>query len=284
MCGPDVMQVVKDRVAREGKPRMSRRNFLRLGGVAAAGVAATVLPAGNGRVQAARGMGGVVDLSHVFGTGAPTYPAFNAPHRGSVYTVEANGFYAQMWSFAEHTGTHIDAPGHFIAGGELVDAIPPDRFVGPAVVIDIAARAEEDADTQVTPDDLAAWESENGEIPPGAIVFMHSGWEARFGDVAAFRNFGDDGAMHFPGFHVEAAQMLVEERDIMGIGVDTLSLDLGSSATYDTHYAILGAGLWGLENVANLTAIKGAGATVVVGVPRFEQGSGGPCRVLALLP
>jgi kynurenine formamidase len=124
------------------------------------------------------------------------------------------------------------------------------------------------------PDDLAAWESANGEIPVGAAVCMYSGWEERF---------GDDGAMHFPGFHVEAAQFLVGERDIIGIGVDTLSLDYGPSSTFDTHIVILGAGLWGLENLANLSMLMGQEAYLVAGVPRYQEGSGGPGRVLALL-
>jgi kynurenine formamidase len=111
---------------------------------------------------------------------------------------------------------------------------------------------------------------------------MYSGWESRWNNSDDFRNADDDGVMHFPGFHGDAAAFLVEERDIHGIAVDTLSLDYGPSSTFDTHFTILGAGKFGLENVANLAMLKDRQATVIVGVPRWEGGSGGPCRVLAL--
>jgi kynurenine formamidase len=113
---------------------------------------------------------------------------------------------------------------------------------------------------------------------------MYSGWESRWEDVEAFRNADADGVMHFPGFSPEAAAFLLEERDIHGIGVDTLSLDPGPSTTFDVHLSVLGAGKYGIEGVANLTSIMDTpGARVVVGVPRWEEGSGGPCRLLALV-
>lgn len=284
MCGPEVMQTVKERIERDGAPKINRRNLLKLGGAAAAGAAAAaIVPAYSVQRVAVRGGGAVIDLSHPLTTATPTFPSFNPPLRGTVYTVEENGFYAQVWSFAEHSGTHMDAPGHFIADGQRVDAIEPAKLVGRTVVIDISERAADDADAQLTPDDLTAWEAANGEIPAGAVVCMYSGWEARFTDPAAFLNFGDDGAMHFPGFHPEAAQWLVEERDIVGVGVDTLSLDYGLSATFDAHVTFLGAGLWGLENLANLSVLIGNPYHLVAGVPRYQEGSGGPARVLALL-
>lgn len=289
MCSPDVIHAVHNRIQKEGRPAMNRRDFLRLGGLAAAGAVASTgvgrALAGQMPVERSRlfQMGQVIDLSHVLGTHAPTFPSFNPPHRGTIYTVADNGFYAQVWTFAEHTGTHMDAPGHFIADGQLVDELDPTGFIAPAIVIDIAARAEEDPDAFLTLEDLQAWESEHGEIPPGALVCMYSGWETRFDDIAAFRGTDENGGLHFPGFHADAAQFLIEERDIVGIGVDTLSLDNGPSATFDVHYTILGAGKYGLENLANLSLIKDQDATVFVGIPRYEAGSGGPCRVLAMV-
>lgn len=112
---------------------------------------------------------------------------------------------------------------------------------------------------------------------------MYSGWESRWEDIEAFRNEDSDGVMRFPGFSPEAAAFLVEQRDIHGIAVDTLSLDIGSSSSFDVHFTILGAGKYGIENVANLKALVGKKAQVVVGVPRFANGSGGPCRVIGLI-
>jgi kynurenine formamidase len=131
--------------------------------------------------------------------------------------------------------------------------------------------------------DIEAWESAHGEIPAGAVVFMYSGWESRWNEPEAFRNADADGVQHYPGSSAEAATFLVTERDIRGIGVDTLSLDVGASTTFDVHVIILSAGKYGIEGVANLAAIKDHQATVFVGVPRWEKGSGGPARILAMI-
>jgi kynurenine formamidase len=228
-------------------------------------------------------MGSVMDLSHVFSPDVPTYSGTPGASRVDQVTVEANGFYIQEWTFAEHTGTHMDIPAHFIADGETVDNYPVELFVSPAVVIDISAKAADNPDATLDVADIEAWEAENGELPAGALVCMYSGWESRWASSDEFRNADADGVMHFPGFSGEAAEFLVTERDIHGIAVDTLSLDPGPSATFDVHYTILGAGKYGVENVANLSQLMGMSANVVIGVPRWEEGSGGPCRVLAMV-
>lgn len=284
MCSPKVAEVVRERIANEGRPNLSRRGFLRMGGAAAAGLAVASLAVPQQKAMAYRDLEEVLDLSHVFGTSIPTYTLGEAPTRADFVTVEANGFYIQRWELYEHAGTHVDIPAHFISGGDTVDNYPATKLLARAVVIDISAKAAEDPDAMVTVEDLEAWESANGQIPECAVVFMYSGWESRWADVDAFRNPDADGVMHFPGFGGEAASWLIAERNIFGIGVDTLSLDIGASTTFDVHYAILGAGKFGIENVANLTELMGKpDAKVVVGVPRWEEGSGGPCRLLALV-
>lgn len=287
MCSPKIAQVIAERFKREGKPEaapdMSRRNFLKLGGLAtAAGVVAGTGLLTPMRVRADSHMGGVVDLSHVFNVLPPTYDKTAVPSVQDVVTVQANGYYIQKWTFDEHTGTHVDIPAHFIADGETVDNYSASTLVSPAVVIDISARAEDDPETMVTVEDIQAWESANGDLPAGALVCMYSGWETRWSDVAAFRNEDAGGVMRFPAFSPEAAEFLVTQRDIHGIAVDTLSLDIGSSSSFDVHFTVLSAGKYGIENVANLKELIGKPAQVVVGVPRFEKGSGGPARVLAL--
>jgi len=171
-----------------------------------------------------------------------------------------------------------------IEDGETVDNYAIGNFVSTAVVIDISAKAADEPNATLDVSDIEAWEAANGEIPAGALVCLYSGWESKWADVAAFRGDPGDGSLNFPGFGAEACTFLTTERDIHGIAVDTLSLDPGNSATFDAHYTILGAGKYGIENVANLGAIAGKAATVIVGVPRWEAGSGGPCRVMAMVP
>ncbi len=274
MCNHHVAETVRERIKKEGLPSVSRRNFLKMGSVLTAGAALAPRV-----VRADMHTKGVIDLTHAFTTDFPVFPGGPQAERETLVSVENDGYYIQRWVFAEHTGTHMDFPGHFIADGLRTDTYPVELLLGPAVVIDISARAEDDADTMVTVDDLKGWEMENGDIPVGAFVMMYSGWEELIGSPAFL---GDDSGLHFPGFSAEASEWLVGERSIHGIGVDTLSIDHGPSMTFDTHYIILGAGLLGIENVANLTSIMGAEATVVCGIPRYEEGSGGPARILAL--
>jgi kynurenine formamidase len=134
----------------------------------------------------------------------------------------------------------------------------------------------------VTPDDLKAWIAANGDLPERCCVAMLSGWEAHLGSPK-FRNADEDGTQHYPGFHPEAAQMLIEEASCIGIASDTLSLDIGSSTTFETHYAWLPTNRWGLENVAGLDRLPAAGATLIVGAPKHRGGTGGPARVMALV-
>ena len=182
----------------------------------------------------------------------------------------------------EHTGTHMDAPLHFSENGQSVAEVPVANLVVPLCVIDIKARAAENADAEVTPDDLKAWISANGPIPDKACVAMNSGWQAHVA-TDKFRNVGADEKMHFPGFHVEATKMLMEESGAVGMAVDTLSLDFGKSGDFATHRAWLPSNRWGLENVANLDKVPAKGATLVVGSPKHTGGTGGPCRLFAMV-
>lgn len=283
MCSHEVAKTVRERVKKEGLPDLSRRNFLRLGGITAAGATVASFIGTTALARAQEASGEVVDLSHVFGTNIPTYLLDEKPQHEDFVTVENDGFYIQRWNFTEHAGTHVDIPAHFIADGETVDNYPADLLISPAVVIDISAKSAENADAALDVADIEAWESANGEIPTGSLVFLYSGWDTRWSDPEAFRNADADGVQHYPGFSPEAATFLVEQRDIRGIGVDTLSLDIGTSTTFDVHVTILAAGKYGIEGLNNLAAIKDRQATVFVGVPRWENGSGGPARVLAVI-
>ena len=291
MCSPQVMERVRAEVSRRqvlgrlgaagaitalGAVALSPRGAARQD-AATPGAGAVASPA----PIAAGGFTSIVDLSHVHGPEFPMYPGAQQMQMNVLRTIEADGFFKLELILDEHTGTHMDAPLHFDAAGISAEQIPVERLVAPLAVIDIAARAASDPDAQVTPDDVLAWEAANGPLPAGAFVAMNSGWAARVNDPTAYLNQDADGLPHFPGFHLDATALLVGERDIVGIGVDTVSLDFGAATVFDTHLALLTAGKYGLENLAALDQVPAVGATIVVGGPMHQGASGGPTRAFA---
>ena len=188
----------------------------------------------------------------------------------------------------EHTGTHLDAPVHWITGrdGEDVASIPAARLVGPAVVIDRTAEVAEDPGYLLTADDLEAYEAEHGTIAAGSWVLFRTGWGARANDEAAFLNAGPDGPVT-PGPDVEAARWLAEHPGIVGFGVETVGIDAGAAGGFDpgfpAHNFLLGAGRYGLTQLANLDALPATGALVVVAPLKLVGGTGSPVRVLAFV-
>ncbi len=223
----------------------------------------------------------VVDLTHAMGPDFPSFDPGASLATEPVATLARDGYNMLRWHLIEHTGTHLDAPVHYADQGASADLLKVEDLVVPLAVVDIAAKAQDDPDTLVTPDDLAAFEAIHGPIPAHACVAMHSGWE-RFVTSERFCNADERGVMHFPGFHAEAAAFLIE-RDAVGLAVDTLSLDHGPSSDFPTHCAWLPSGRWGVEAVANLGALPPLGATIVVGGPKIKGATGGPARVLALV-
>lgn len=281
MCGPVVMAAVRAEI--------HRRRLLGMAGAALAGAAfgaqsvaaRQATPVAGGPVALA-GFSAMTDLTHVLTPDFPLFPGNGPIEFTVVRTFEEHGYYANRLAFDEHSGTHMDAPAHFDPDGTYAANLDIANFVAPLAVIDVSARAATDPDTQVTPDDILAWEARHGPLPAGAFVAMNSGWDARAGDPAAFRNQDADGVMHFPGFHPDASALLVNERDVVGIGVDTLSLDYGASMDFATHKTVLPAGKFGLEGLANLGTLPAAAATIIVGGPKHLNASGGPSRVYAL--
>lgn len=277
MCPPEALKALND-------PVISRRAMLKLGLTATAAAAVGLVPsvAQAAPVRPTR-FSNVLDLTHVLGPDMPGFsdedPSFSIK---PFVTHETGGYYGNLVSYWEHTGTHMDAPVHFDPKGLFVDQIEPQNLVVPAVVIDITAKAQRDPDALVTADDIRAYERRYGRIPANAAVLMASGWGARIGSKATHRNADTSGVMHFPGFGKDAVDFLIAERNVSGIGVDTLSLDHGPSTTFAVHYTWLSTAKWGLENLANLEAIPPSGATIIVGAPKVASGSGGPSRVLAV--
>lgn len=268
MCAPLVMDVV----ARS----LSRRAFLGAGlGLLAGQALAQAEVPGKAFRQA-------VDLTHELSPDIPLFPGAEPMRITTLVTVQQNGYYGNRLDLWEHSGTHMDAPAHFAEGGLTAEKLPVDRLIAPLAVVHIHEKAAKDPDAQVTVDDLLAYERRYGRLPKGAFVAMHSGWEARWKDPRAFLNQDASGTLHFPGFSPEAAAFLVEEREIVGVGVDTLSLDFGPSKDFKAHLTLLGAGKYGLENLANLAQVPPAGALILVGGPKHRGASGGPVRALAV--
>ncbi|HET7440815.1 MAG TPA: cyclase family protein [Terriglobales bacterium] len=231
------------------------------------------------------GYRGVVDLTHTINGNVPTYePSEKAAYQvKTVATIEKNGYFAREISLPEHFGTHIDAPAHFARGSWTADQIPAERLLAPLAVIDVSKNVQNNADYQVSVQDIAQWEEEHGQIPQGAVVMADTGWDARWNMADRYRNADAKGVMHFPGYSMEAAKFLVEARGVLGLGIDTLSIDYGPSKKFEVHQYTLGHGLYHLENVANLDRTPAAGALAVVAPMKLDGGSGGPVRILALV-
>ncbi|MGI9401821.1 MAG: cyclase family protein [Rhizobiaceae bacterium] len=262
------------------KKRMLNRRELFTGAAAAVTTTNVISP----RPVLAQPVQGVIDLTHELSADFPTFEGSPGISYDKRFDYDEDGYNLYSMSINEHTGTHIDAPLHFSSDGQSVAEIPIANLVGPLCVVDIREKAAKNPDAQLTPDDLKAWIRRNGPVPDGAIVAMNSGWAAKVA-TDEFRNAdtAQQGTMHFPGFHVEAAQMLLEETGANAIAVDTLLLDHGPSRDFATHYAWLSAGRYGIECLAKLDQMPEIGATIVVGAPKVKDGTGGPSRIMALI-
>jgi kynurenine formamidase len=233
---------------------------------------------------AARGQGRILDLSHALSEKNPRWPGDTRTFETQVHTrPEEAGYFTRTFWMLEHFGTHMDAPAHFPPGQSTVGRIPPQRLVGPPVVIGVRSRVAAESDYRITAADILAWEEDHGRIPAEAIVLACTGWEARWPDEQRYRNQDEAGVMHFPGFSVEAAKLLIE-RGVSGLGIDTLSVDYGASRNFEVHGLSHAAELYHLENLANLSRLPASGAVLVVAPIKLEEDSGGPVRVFAILP
>ncbi len=239
----------------------------------------------------------VVDLTQPLGPDTPVIglPAIFAASPGvtidviSRYDEKGPAWYWNTVRFGEHTGTHFDAPVHWVTGRDRADnacdTIPARLFVGPACVIDVTRDVDTNADFLLTPERIEAWEAEHGRIPEGAWVLLRTGWSQRAG--AAFLNVGPDGP-HSPGFDARASRMLAHDRDVLGVGVETIGTDAGQAGTFDppfpNHTIMHGAGKFGLASLCRLDRLPPTGAIVIAAPLKIVGGSGSPLRVIAITP
>lgn len=222
----------------------------------------------------------LVDLTHSLHEGVPTWSG------GCGFRLEKKVDYAQgllVHSVKSHAGvgTHMDSPSHFIPGGANIGQIPLQQCFVPACVLDL--REKMDSDLFVSPQDIETYEGRYGKIPPNALVIARTGWEAFWNTPGRYRNPDSGGKMHFPGFSEAAAKALIQ-RNIAGIGIDTLSPDGSNVERFPVHLAILGAGKYILENLAHLDRIPPAGAYAICLPPKARDATESIVRVAALVP
>ena len=226
----------------------------------------------------------VVDLSHSVSPDIPVWPGDPAVDFQAVSGLRDKGYFLRRFSMGEHSGTHLASSSAYYDDGIDPDGIPPESLVAPAAVIDARGPASLDPDYTLSAGDVADWERTNGPIDPNTMVLLNTGW-ARFWDLPArFINIANDGAMHTPGFSLEAARFLLEWRQVAGLGIDTHGIDAGADTGLSVSRLVLARSALVLECLNNLDLLPPAGATVVVGRLRLVGGSGSPAAVLALIP
>ena len=233
----------------------------------------------------------MIDLSHAYGSDTLYWPTDT---KGFALDTLAEGmtdagyFYAaKEFATAEHGGTHLDAPVHFAEGGDDVASIPLDRLILPGIVVDVSESAATDPDYLVTAADVLAWEGDHGPVPAGSAVLIRTGWASRWPDALAYLGDdtpGDAGNLHFPGVGEDAARLLIEDRGIGLLGIDTASVDYGQSTDFIVHQIGGAAGVPNLENVGDLTELPATGFLLAALPMKIEGGTGAPVRIVALVP
>lgn len=219
----------------------------------------------------------------------PNTPQFTL-HEISRYDERGPFWYWNWFETGEHTGTHFDAPIHWVAGKDFennaVDTIPVSKFVAPACVIDVTQDAQQDPDFLLTVAQVERWESEHGHIPAGSWVLLRTGWSERLG-TPRYLNLDPESGPHTPGWACDCSRLLAEERDVIGVGVETVGTDAGRAATFDppfcNHAQMHGHNKFGLASLCNLDQLPPTGAVILAAPLKITAGSGSPLRVLALV-
>ncbi|HJQ23766.1 MAG TPA: cyclase family protein [Blastocatellia bacterium] len=233
--------------------------------------------------RAFSGKARVIELSHDLSSQTPTFGGERDTFRYErLSEVDREGYASGAVRLPEHFGTHVDSPGHFIKGAATIDRIDVRRFIAPAAVIDVRKQVRENPDYRLTVADLRDWER-TGRIPAGAAVLLLTGWDARYNDWQQYRNPDKDGVLHFPGYSEEAIKYLID-RQVVALGIDTLSIDYGRSKDFAGHKLSHQAGLYHIENLTHLDQLPARGAAIFVGPLAIRGGSGSPARVLAIAP
>jgi kynurenine formamidase len=234
----------------------------------------------------------IVDLSYAFDASTVYWPTAETFHLEKDFEGKTEkGYYysAYRYSAAEHGGTHIDAPVHFAEGRNTVDEIPLNQLIGPGIVVDVTKRCDRNPDYQVSESDFKNWERLHGKIAAGTIVLLRTGFGKFYPDRKKYLGTDQRGAgavsdLHFPGLHPNAARWLTQNRKIKAIGLDTASIDYGQSTLFENHRTLFAKDIPALENVANLEKLPVTGFSVIALPMKIKGGSGGPLRIIAIIP
>ncbi len=233
-----------------------------------------------------------VDLTHSFDSTTvywPTEEGFVFERGFAGYTDKGFYYAANSFRAAEHGGTHLDAPVHFAEGKQSADEIPLANLIGPAAVVNVSAQVAADPDYQISQDDLLRWESEYGRLPAGVILLFNTGYSRFWPDRSKYMGTSDRGAdavaqLHFPGLDPSAAAWLIANRHVHAVGIDTPSIDYGQSTEFESHQVLFEANIPAFENVANVGGLPATGAWVFALPMKIAGGSGGPLRVIGVIP
>jgi len=236
--------------------------------------------------------GAWIDLSHAFDKTTIYWPTADGFRLDTVFEgTTDSGFYYSAFNYcaAEHGGTHLDAPVHFAEGKQELHEIPLEHLIGDAVVVDVSAKALAQPDYQVSVSDFLDWEKQHGRLPDGAIVLLRTGYGKYWPDRVRYMGTDERGAgavakLHFPGLHPKAAEWLTTERAIHAIGLDTPSIDFGQSTLFESHQILFQQNIPAFENLANLDKLPPTGIWVAALPMKIKHGSGGPLRIVALVP
>jgi len=234
----------------------------------------------------------LIDLSHDYSDQTvfwPTAESFKLEKVADGVTEQGYYYAANNFATSEHGGTHIDAPVHFAKGHWSVDQIPLEKLVGDAVVVDVTDASAKQPDYRVVTEDFTAWERTNGEIAPGAIVLIRTGYSQFWPDAAKYLGTAERGdaavaKLHFPGLHPDAATWLAETRKVKALGLDTASIDYGQSKVYESHQILYGRDIPAFENLTSLERLPARGAFIVALPMKIKGGTGAPLRAMAILP
>lgn len=242
------------------------------------------IPLGPNLADLAAGRLEIVDLAWPINANSAFWPGDNyRPFElHTIATLEKDGVLSKAFSMPEHLGTHLDAPNHFEQNQPSVDQLAAGQLFSPGVLIDVSAKVAQDSDYRVSVDDLREFEEVHGPIPSGSVVLAHTGWSKFWGTPARYKNQDVMSRLHFPGFSAEAAAWLVDQRQVRGLGLDTLSVDHGLSRDFAVHHVLGKAGRYGLENLAHLDKLPPRDFYLFVAPIKIETGSGGPVRVFAV--
>lgn len=225
----------------------------------------------------------LIDLTHTIDSTIPLWPGSDPFCMKIRFDYDEVGCRAAAYSMVAATGTHMDAPAHFIKGGKTLEQFSLQELVASACIINVQHQVNDNPDYTLQPEDVKKWESQHGKIPASSIVIMNTGWGQRWPDLKSFLNEDASGVKHFPGFSVDACHMLLD-RKIVGIGIDTFSLDPGNTKDFGVHYLMLGKGLYFLECLANLDQLPAQGAYVGSFPLKVAQAPEMPARVVGLIP